>query len=155
MDSCFRLSIPIVWHYVREVRQRLGHALSEQPAELREAAVMVASELVENAIKYGESVPGAAEATIELFVDDDQIRIEVSNGLRERATAAEIEGMIRSISGAEQPGALYIQRLHELLEAPDARGKLGLYRIGLEGGFTLDCDYDDEILTITATRGIS
>lgn len=154
MDSRFKLTIPIVWQYVRDVRRGFGEALADQPAELRAAAVMVASELVENAIKYGESVPGAPSASIELFVSADQIRIEVTNGLRSAEVARELDAHLKRIAAATDRAALYVERLHELLDSPERSGKLGLHRIGLEAGFDLSCTYEEQKLTIVATRGI-
>ncbi len=154
MDRRFRLEIPIVWQFVREVRQRLAEALADQSEELRDSAMMVASELVENAIKYGEAVPGATQATIELFIDSGRVTIEVKNGLTNPLDAQVVAEQIARLRAAEDPAALYVERLRELLESPDIRGKLGLCRIALEAGFDLSCTYDDQILTISASRGI-
>lgn len=155
MDSRFRYEIPIVWHFVREIRKHLGESLADQPAELREASVMVASELVENAIKYGDSVPGARIATIELFVDSEQVRIVVTNGISSADRALEVAAMLDRIADAPDPTVLYVERLQVLLENPNIKGKLGFLRIGLEAGFELASSYSDGILTITAIRGIS
>jgi len=39
-----------------------------------------------------------------------------------------------------------------LLAHPDESGKLGVYRIGFEGGFELACEYTKSVVTVTATR---
>lgn len=155
MDSRFRYEIPIVWHFVRDVRQHLGESLADQSAALREAAVMVASELVENAIKYGDSVPNARHATIELFVNAEQVQIVVTNGLTSADRALEVAAALDRIADAPDPSVLYVERLQLLLENPNIKGKLGFLRIGLEAGFELESSFDDGVLTITATRGIS
>ena len=153
MDRRFRLEIPIVWQFVRQVRRQLADALADQSEDLRDSAMMVASELVENAIKYGESVPGAPTATIELFVEPERVMIEVKNGLSSARDAQAVQEQIARLRAAEDPAALYVERLKELLESPDIRGRLGLCRIALEAGFDLSCTYDQQILTISASRG--
>ena len=155
MTSSFELSIPIVWQYVRDVRARVRAVLASHPPELRDAAVMVASELVENAIKYGESVPKAPEAVIRVGVSDTEIRVEVSNGVRSTDIVRELRTHIEQITNASNRGDLYVARVEELLNSANTRGRLGLYRIGHEGGFELSCSYVDQVLTVTATRGIS
>ena len=53
MQAHLQLSLAPMWPNVREIRERVGSALQECPPQLRSAAVMTSSELVENAIKYG------------------------------------------------------------------------------------------------------
>ncbi|MEZ4221574.1 MAG: hypothetical protein R3B13_11655 [Polyangiaceae bacterium] len=147
--------VPFGWEHVREVRTRLADSLADQPAELRDAAVMVASELVENAIKYGNSLPNAPNATLELLVDDKRLQIVVRNGVSSAEHASEVEKLLQRIASAQEPSELYMERMERLLNDADAKGKLGFHRIGLEAGFVLTSSFEDGVLTITATRRIS
>jgi hypothetical protein len=147
------LSFEPVWPNVREIRQRVGKALVNCPSRLRSAAVMTSSELVENAIKYGERVPAAQTVKFELEATPDRVRIRVVNGSTNHLGVAELERRVQELRRTEDKEALYLSRLEELLEdGGDESGKLGIYRIGFEGGFDLQLEYMDHVVTVTATR---
>jgi anti-sigma regulatory factor (Ser/Thr protein kinase) len=152
MEGCLELSIAPVWSRVREVREHVARLVEQAPPALRAASIMTASELVENAIKYGETVAGAEAVSFVFHAAPDRIRIEVKNGSTNRAGVAELRRRIEEISSAEDRQAMYLFRLEELLRCPDQSGKLGIYRIGFEGGFELGFDYVDDVVTVTATR---
>lgn len=149
----FSLHVPLAWQYVREVRRTVEHALAASDGVVREAATMAASELVENAIKYGESVAAAPDVGFALTVSDERVTIDVTNGVSSAAGFAELRTTIGDIARARDCEPLYLSRLERLLSEPAQRGKLGLYRVGLEGGFDLSYAYSQQVLTVTATRG--
>jgi hypothetical protein len=66
----------------------------------------------------------------------------------------ELRARIDEIARSADKEALYMQRVTQVLSRPGASGNLGLYRIALEGGFALDCSYEDGIVTVSATREI-
>jgi hypothetical protein len=149
--------IPIAWSYIREARRLVQEALSERDAELRDAAGMTISELIENAMKYGESVPAMSGARFRLTVDDGSIEIEVQNGAAADDSLARLTATIEAIAAAtdrDAREALYIARLQEMLEDPSSGGRLGLYRIGYEGGFDLGVKCQDQVVTVTARRAV-
>jgi hypothetical protein len=113
---------------------------------------MTASELVENAIKYGESVPGAPGVTFSMDVTAGRLSIRVVNGSTNLFGVAELERRVRDLAGAEDKQVLYFARLEQLLAHAEESGKLGVYRIGFEGGFDLALDYQNHVVTVTATR---
>jgi hypothetical protein len=152
MQAHLQLSFAPMWPTVREVRQRVGAALADCPAQLRSAAVMTASELVENAIKYGETVPAASTVTLVLEVTPTLLSIRVVNGSTNAAGVAELERRVSELQSAEDKQALYLARLEHLLADADESGKLGIYRIGFEGGFDLRLEYMNDVVTVTATR---
>jgi hypothetical protein len=152
MKAHLQLSFAPMWPNVREIRQRVGTALEDAPAPLRSAAIMTSSELVENAIKYGESVPGAQSVTFLLEATAEQMYIRVINGSTNAAGVAELARRVQELARADDKQALYLARLEELLAHADESGKLGIYRIGFEGGFDLQLDYTNEVVTVTATR---
>jgi hypothetical protein len=154
MANSFELTIPIVWRHIRDIRRRVGEALRGHGEEVRQAAAMVAAELVENAIKYGESVPDMPDATLRFEETASEVRVEVANGLTSPDAARRLEDLIGRVHRDTDGATLYVARLQELLADPDASGKLGLYRIRYEGGFQLASRYEGQVLTITATRGI-
>jgi len=144
-----------IWQRVREVRRRVGEAAHELPPEVRDAAVMVTAELVENAIKYGESVPGCEDVQVHVVLRPELVHIEVHNGVSVPSSADELFERIRQIQESEDREALYINRLSEMLSSPGQSGKLGLYRIGFEGKFELECRVEQQVLKVRATRVLS
>ncbi|HSY38266.1 MAG TPA: hypothetical protein VLA79_02025 [Polyangia bacterium] len=152
MEARLELTFQPMWPNVRKIRQQVGAALEACPQELRSAAMMTASELVENAIKYGESVPAALSVNLSLEVTVGQLSIRVVNGSTNLAGVAELERRVRDLAAAPNKQTLYLSRLEQLLAHSDDSGKLGIYRIGFEGGFDLALDYRNDVVTMTATR---
>ena len=152
MQAHLQLTLAPMWPNVREIRRRVGMTMEQCPAQLRSAAVMTSSELVENAIKYGESVPGAKTVTFLLEATPEVLRIRVVNGSTNALGVAELARRVDELRRADDKQALYLARLEELLARADESGKLGIYRIGFEGGFELDLDYTNDVVTVTATR---
>ena len=148
-------TIQPLWPSVREMRGEVGERLAALSKELRNATTMTASELLENAIKYGESVPGAECIAFTLQADDAQIKIRVVNGSTNGSAVTLLRERVREIAAAEDKSALYFGRLQALLACPEESGQLGLYRIAFEGQYELSCRYGDNIVTVIATRKIS
>jgi hypothetical protein len=151
-DAHLELTFQPMWPNVRMIRQEVGNALETAPRGLRSAAMMTASELVENAIKYGETVPGAKTVTFSLEATARRLRIRVVNGSTNALGVAELERRVAEVRTAPDRQALYQARLEQLLANAEDSGKLGIYRIGFEGGFDLACDYTNDVVTVTATR---
>jgi hypothetical protein len=153
MDKRIQLDIPTFWHHLRELRRRVEATLEGCPDELRGAAVMTASELVENAIKHGESVAGAAGASFSLALAEGVLTIEVANGARPSAGAS-LLARVERIARTPDKESLYLERLHELFTTPGESGGLGLYRVAFEGRFELQCAFQGEVVTVTARRAV-
>jgi hypothetical protein len=145
-------SLPHTWDHIRKIRKSVGEALKNSDPSLRAAAMMVTSELVENAVKYGEEVAAAPHISVALSVRKNQLIISVSNGSADPSGIKELQQRIEEIVRAPDKSTLYMARLEELLEEPTETGKLGLYRIAFEGEFDLQFVYLDQVVTITATR---
>jgi hypothetical protein len=152
VSARLELSFEPMWPNVRKIRQQVAATLEACGQGLRSAAVMTAYELVENAIKYGESVPGAPTVTFALEATGRRLSIRVINGSTNTLGVAELERRVKDLASAPNKEALYLARLEQLLEHAEDSGKLGLYRIGFEGGFDLAFDYRNDVVTMTATR---
>jgi hypothetical protein len=152
LDAQLQLSFAPIWPNVREIRERVDAVLERCPAQLRSAAVMTSSELVENAVKYGESVPAAKDVTFALEATYGRLSIRVANGSTNAAGVAELQRRVAEMRAAADKKALYLARLEEILMNPEDTDRLGIYRIGFEGGFDLELAYADDVVTITATR---
>lgn len=149
-----QINIPIAWEYVRSVRQQVAVALADAAEELRSAAVMAASELVENAIKYGAAVSTLPWAQFRFEAKSEYVQIQVSNGLLDATSLGRLDRMFKQLQDPAACEQLYMARLQELVNDPVQPNRLGLYRIAYEGKFTLHYTYAEQVLTVTARRHI-
>ena len=152
--ASMNVSLPHTWDHIRQIRGRVSEVLKDGDSALRSAAVMVTSELVENAVKYGEAVPEAPQISVMLKVVDTSITIIVTNGSADASGVAALARRVDEITSAPDKSALYFARLEELMSQPNESGKLGLYRIAFEGEFELQLSYRDQVVKMTATRNI-
>jgi hypothetical protein len=147
------LSIPVVWQHIRVIRRSIEEALESCDNNIRQGAMMTGSELLENALKYGESVSGREDISFMLETTPEQIVIEVCNGVTDLSRIRNLHEQLDRISKSNDKEALYLERLRELLLNPNEYGKLGLYRIAFEGQFTISYQYTEKILKVRAQRG--
>lgn len=154
MNEQFALSIPLAWQYVRQVRSALAEALGGHDERLRRAAIMTGSELVENAIKYGESVESLTHVLFSFDLGPREITLHIANGTTNLDGVRELGHQLDLITAAPDKERLYMGRLRELIADPSQTGGLGLFRIGFEGRFGLSWSYREQVVTVTATRGI-
>lgn len=149
------LTIKPTWDIVTEVHEKTLDIMNNNDAsrEVREATMMVATELIENAVKYGASQPDGKSIEFDLTIVNESIMMSTKNGVREDAHAQVVMEHVNRISESNNPAELYTQRLMELLESDKAgESQLGLYRIAYEGQFNLSCVYDKGILQINAKK---
>jgi hypothetical protein len=146
------VSLPHTWDHIRQIRNRVSEALEHADPSLRAAAVMVTSELVENAVKYGEAVPAARQITVSLATGPSAIVIKVANGSADANAVGALARRVDEIMSAPDKSVLYLTRLEELMAEPTETGRLGLYRIAFEGQFDIHFNYANQVVTMTATR---
>ena len=147
-------SLPHAWDQIRKIRKNVGDALRDYDPALATAAMMVTSELIENAVKYGEEVPASTQIKLSMTMNEGRLIISVTNGCIDGPGVRGLETRIREIQEAPDKATLYMERLEELLAEPTESGKLGLYRIAFEGEFDLSYSYGDSVVCITATRSL-
>jgi hypothetical protein len=147
------IEIPLSWSWIESVRQIVKQKLAEYDEELRESAVMVASELAENVVKHGEPLEHSQAGIIQLTTQGNMLQISSTNGARDASRVLRLGHQLERLAGAEDPVELYLERLRELLANPDQmETQAGIYRIVCEGKFSLSHTYRDGVLTITAQR---
>ena len=142
------------WSEVGRIRAQVALALNGLRPALREAAVMVVSELVENAIKYGESTPRAPGIEVSLVRENTRLSVTVVSGTRDEEAARRLQGYTEALATSPDKLGLYVARVQSLSDSPETHSRLGLYRIGVEGAFDLRCSHDDGVLRMTATRSL-
>ena len=136
------------------VRQRVETGLSDQDEFLRYAALLAASELAENIVKYGEPCTSAC-AGIEVDVDEEMLRVRSVNCVGDPAHAHAVIAIVEDIAAAADPEELYMRQMEEVMREERPGSRLGFYRMAAECGLRLSHQYVDGCLTITAERAIS
>jgi anti-sigma regulatory factor (Ser/Thr protein kinase) len=142
------------WSEIGRIRERVAIALGGLGPALREAAMMVVTELVENAIKYGESTPGAPGIEVSLLREHTRLSITVVSGTQDEEAARRLRGYTEALARSPDKLELYVARVQSLSDSPEEHSRLGLYRIALEGAFDLRCSHEDGVLRMTATRSL-
>ena len=75
MTTRWEWSLPPVPEAASTIRQHLRERCASLPPSVMESALLVATELVSNAVRHGDG-----ELLVRLWVRDEGIRIEVSDG---------------------------------------------------------------------------
>jgi hypothetical protein len=155
-EPALSVSIDPIWGTIRQIRGKVGALLTGYSSELRSAAMMTASELLENAVKYGDGVPQAPQIVFTLSLTEALIQLRTVNGSDDGQNVERLKARLERLAASEDPAALYLDAIRGMLTPPtrDAGDGLGLYRIAAEGGFALSCQYVDRIVDVLATRRI-
>lgn len=151
-----KLTVPSLWDLLGDLRQQIYSHLKEVDDDAREAAVMAASELIENAIKYGRSAKDALPASL-ILECTDVIKLTITSSIRSAEAARQTLDRIEAINRAPDRLALYESRMEELMAKPfkGSSSQLGLLRIAGEGNFELHAEMvGADMLRITATRSL-
>ncbi len=152
----FDYHIEPIWEIVHQIRDKVEASLQDYSEELRYASKLAASELIENAVKYGISVSNGTGITFDFAADEERIVITVSNRAMSLKDLDDVRHFIDQINASENVEALYLSRLHLLMENPNLeKTQLGLFRIAYEARCTLQYTIEQDILTVTATRQVS
>ncbi len=141
------------WGIVQRIRSYVEKALEAYDQDLIDATKMTTSELLKNAVKH---TSGKLEGIFyEIKADKDHIFMTTGNRIFDPEDLRVFKEHIEKIKVAD-PQQLYMNRLMELMENPDdKKTRLGLFRIAYEGEFEIDYQYDDQWLTITASRKLT
>ena len=154
MQAHLQLSFEPMWPNVREIRERVGSALQDCPHQLRSAAIMTSSELVENAIKYGESVPAAQDGDVRARGDAGSARrIRVVNGSTNALGVAELQRRVQELHRAgDKRGALPRAARGAPRRRRARAASWGSTASDSKGDSTFELDYTNHVVTVTATR---
>src|SRR5260221_3599722 len=109
--------VPLAWHWIEKVRDTVGDVLREQSAELRQSALMVASELAENLVKYGHAIEGEDSGRIAIEVTDGSVSIMSENGATPEG-AHKVQELVGAMTASDNVQALYLERLTQMADTP-------------------------------------
>ena len=125
-----RLSLAPEWPKADAVAvlAKIAAAAAYALPELSEDVGVVAGELMENAVKYGDW-SGSAWLTFSLLSDDDQLEIEVSCPCD--TSSPHYERLLSSLRTIEKTNARdsFLARLAQIAQNRNERGGLGLLRL--------------------------
>ena len=148
-----RFEIPLVWDSVSKIRLEVGVLFSSHREDVRERAVMIASELTENVVKYGAIIDEERVGFITVHLSDDQFSIHSHNAVGDIRHVEAVEAIIQEINDSDDPSELSISRLRELIAGNiDGPSQLGLLRIATDGNSDLSCNFGETVLTIQAVH---
>ncbi|HTV23792.1 MAG TPA: hypothetical protein VMG12_34115 [Polyangiaceae bacterium] len=156
MESVFVIKTQCIpdWSEIGKIRDQVALSLGGLRQSLRDAAVMVVSELVENAIKYGESIPNAPGIEVSVVRERTRLSVTVASGTKDDEAARRLQNYTEALAASQDKLGMYVARVQSLADTPEPHSRLGLYRIGLEGAFDLKCTHEDGVLRMTATRAL-
>ena len=148
-----RVEIPLVWDSVGQIRLEAGMLFSAFEAPVRDAAIMVASELTENIVKYGAPLDGESVGFVSFEIQDDGFTIASHNAVAHENHLEAVETILNQIETSDNPRDLSLSRLRALIEGKvDGPSQLGLLRVATDGGCEINHSYSDTVLTIVAER---
>jgi hypothetical protein len=156
MDSVLRKRVRPEWDEAERVWEESAAFLPAHgfSADLSFALSMVASELVENAVKYGDYGRSDRDISIAIEVGTTDITIEIRNPIDQASEHFHrLDAIIQWIRGFQNPFEAYVERLKAVSESSLGQGEsgLGLVRVAYEAQAILDFYVDEsETLALSA-----
>jgi hypothetical protein len=156
----FRLELPLQpeWQNVDLLRLAILNCLSAVfgDPDLSESVGIVTSELLENAIKYGDWTYGGRRfLRLSVCGGGHEVNVEVASPIRQGSPhLARITETIEWIRGFPTARDAYISRMRAIAEEPETSGesKMGLVRIAYEGPCRIDAQAgEDSVMHVRAT----
>lgn len=150
-QSRFTMEIFPYWAVIFQIKKQISLNLKGYPKSFVDSAEITASELLENAIKYGGGPAADSKVGFEMEVSEFNAKIRVTNLIGSREHLQNFERIMNRIRSSENRKILYTQRLKEILENPHtSRCELGLYRLALDPRYELNYVLDNEKLMLIA-----
>ncbi len=150
------LHISPVWSEIDNARKQLSEFLigNNVDLNLQHTVIMVSSELLENAIKYGETET-AFPISLEIDIGINNIIIEVKDKINalQKKNLSTLDHHIQWIKGFQSPFEAFIEKLKTVSakDLDDMESGLGLVRIAYEGQGDIDFYLDEnDVVCISA-----
>ncbi len=142
MPEKLRNQIKPDWDEIEKIREEASDFIRSRnySDSIADAVVMVISELIENAIKYGVYLKPDDSIDYSLTIERDTIIIEVMNPFRENENFRKLDMTVQWIRGFQNPFQAYIEKIKEISGRPleDKESGLGLVRIAYQGRSIID-----------------
>ena len=156
----YLIDLPVqnAWENVDRMRTSvLGcfTAVFRDPDGLYSLAI-VASELLENAIKYGAWGGDAGRLHLKVWGNQDEAHVQVENPVVDGdESVRELLQTIDWLNGFDDPEDAYRARILEIAAGPQGATKLGLARIAYEGRCRLAAEIDGGVLRVTGVTSLA
>lgn len=155
MTVRLEITVPPVWERIEHVRSAVAACVSLvcPDADRREALAMAATELSENAIKYGHGEHNVV--TVTLRSEEGGLSVDVSNVVADSSAYGRVHERIRwieSFPSAEDAFRAALQQVTVPGDGDDGHSGLGLARIAFEAESTLTVEFDGSVLTVRARQ---
>lgn len=155
MNKNLNLTILPEWENIELIHGKITTFLEEYKfdANVVYSIGMIASELLENAIKFG-TFDSNPNITISMDVNKEYITIEVVNGIGQSSSdhLKELDKIVQWIRGFQDPFEAYINTLRTVSSKKLKKGEsgLGLARIAYEGNAIVDFYTNNSLLFVSA-----
>lgn len=162
MDNEIVMSIKPEWDNIEAVRGKAESFLKSNKLheEIIDAIIMNISELLENAIKYGNYNNYINEIIASIVISDRDITVEVKSPVKDEDDMhfRRLDRIIQWVRGYQNPFEAYIEKLKEISHQPldDSQSGLGIVRIAYEGQSIIDFFVNDNnIISVSAVYHLS
>jgi len=162
MNKEFHVSIKPDWDKIEEVRTKSRNFLKLQNMrdEVIDAVVMNLSELMENAIKYGNFDNNKEAVNASISVSDRDVIVEVKSPVKDGDDLSfrKLDRTVQWVRGYQNPFEAYIEKIKEIAHQPvnEKQSGLGIVRIAYEGQSIIDFFVDDKnIISVSAVYHLS
>ena len=157
MENIMNLKIEPEWENIEKVRIKTEEFLKDKncSSDITDSIIMIISELMENAVKYGGFDERIKDITGSVTVTDNDIIVEVKSPVKDGDDFhfKRLDRIIQWIRGYQNPFEAYIEKLKEVAIQPasDSESGIGIIRIAYEGQSILDFYIDDRgIISVSA-----
>ncbi len=149
----FKDSIAPLWESIKIIEKKISNCFITKNSEIYDSTIMVATELLENAIKYSACSLKTNSINFNFIKKENSIIIALKNPVDKMKHIKIIDKNLKKIEKYDDPQKAYVKRLKELVKNKKKDvSRLGLFRIAYEGKFKLSYKYKKNILTMTAQR---
>jgi diguanylate cyclase (GGDEF)-like protein len=153
-----QMTLRPIWGKFEEFGKEIEKFLSPRHPDVIYGTKMVATELIENAIKYGNFQKSNQNIDLTISLTNDVITIKVSNWKHAGTDdIVKLQHIITLLQNKENKREIFTERLRNIFESSGNFGtsQLGLIRIVYEAQFDLTLEEDDERIFVTASRNLS
>ncbi len=163
----FNIGVPLIdkWDDIRLLRLSISGSIQIlfNNRDYENAVSMTTAELIENAMKYSQRINGETNIYFYMTAGRAKVSIEASNYFDPKSCNIEkLKNTIDKLKSYDDPYKAYTDKLKEFSNEKDDKkdfnfcsnercsSELGFYRIFYEGGFNLDYEIKDNLVTVKA-----
>lgn len=162
MNKEITVSIKPEWDNIEAVRVQAESFLKSNRLndDVIDAIIMNISELLENAIKYGNFNNSISDILASIIISERDITVEVKSPVKDEDDLhfRRLDKIVQWVRGYQNPFEAYIEKIKEVALQPisDSQSGLGITRIAYEGQSIIDFYVNDNnIISVSAVYHLS